>query len=461
MEKPGSVYFVPALILCCLLPVLFIQINNFHDWGDDFAQYLLQAKWFSKQVSPMPVSLLNDYGPSLKGTLFSILLVPVTYSSLYELFYAKIIISLSLIALGCTLFYFLKKSVRTAPALVLTCYFVYNIHALQLKDQVLPDFLFITFILIANLSFDSGSKQKLWLTLLFMLLAVGCRSAGIVAIIAFVVVLLKSGNYFKINSDLNWRPILLLLAISLVYYSVETLISPEKNSFAWYLNLIQVNASFNNITNNIYQYCYGFSNFFEQDLPMWMNKFFVLLIFPSMVVQFLYNLLSKSGFREWVVVFYILLLLVYPYHHETSRFLVPLLVYGISYLAEFYNAVFNRISKKHAPFMLVGLSCLFLVSNFKATYNFTKTKLYYSPYNEQSVSLFRFIESTIPLNQKIAFYKPWALAYFTHHSTVPLNANMFADWIIISKNLPATEYCVLPPSATPLFENEEYVVFKK
>src|SRR5690349_10934268 len=32
------------LLLVCLLPLLFINVKNSHDWGDDFAQYIIQAK---------------------------------------------------------------------------------------------------------------------------------------------------------------------------------------------------------------------------------------------------------------------------------------------------------------------------------------------------------------------------------------------------------------------------------
>ena len=31
-------------VIACLLPLLFLNIKDSHDWGDDFAQYLIEAK---------------------------------------------------------------------------------------------------------------------------------------------------------------------------------------------------------------------------------------------------------------------------------------------------------------------------------------------------------------------------------------------------------------------------------
>ncbi len=35
-------------VIACLLPLLFFNIKNSHDWGDDFAQYLIEAKNISQ-----------------------------------------------------------------------------------------------------------------------------------------------------------------------------------------------------------------------------------------------------------------------------------------------------------------------------------------------------------------------------------------------------------------------------
>ena len=35
-------------VIACLLPLLFLNIKDTHDWGDDFAQYLIEAKNISQ-----------------------------------------------------------------------------------------------------------------------------------------------------------------------------------------------------------------------------------------------------------------------------------------------------------------------------------------------------------------------------------------------------------------------------
>ncbi|MBK7970070.1 MAG: hypothetical protein IPK08_14645 [Bacteroidetes bacterium] len=67
-----------VLVLILLLPLIAINFNGFHDAGDDFAQYLLQAKWLTGNQQAWNPDHTGNYSPGIKGWLFSVLLIPAT-----------------------------------------------------------------------------------------------------------------------------------------------------------------------------------------------------------------------------------------------------------------------------------------------------------------------------------------------------------------------------------------------
>ncbi|MBL0342083.1 MAG: hypothetical protein IPP71_14855 [Bacteroidetes bacterium] len=391
------------LSIFILLPLLFIHLNNKHDWGDDFAQYLLQANWLTNETPELLVSETDSYGPSIKGIVFSIVLIPAVLSEKNELFFAKATVILSLIFLGIMLFKGLNTNCSKMASIFLTCFFAYNFHVLHLKDQVLPDFLFTALILLIALCFSKQTRKFTFLAFVLILLSIGIRSAGIAVLVAGIIFIFQIHFAKGFNFLVKWY--LWVLPISIVIVLLGNWLFLDAIGIRWYLELITKSATLQTSMANLFNYKNGFIFFFEQEVPMWLNSAIRILIFPAMVLGFLHTLLKKPGFLEWFVLSYILLLFIYPYHNEPIRFLIPLIVIGLIYLAHFYSFLLNLVAPKYATYTLTAFAFILVLTNFKSTTTYIKSELNYSTSSTSSKELFQFVKNKIPQNDKVAFYK--------------------------------------------------------
>jgi len=456
-----SLGFVPILI-AVLLPILLLPLHNGHDWGDDFAQYLLQAKNITGEPSEKLVTNFEEYSPANKGWLFSILLVPVTLSDSHELLLGKIVITFFLLFLGTMLFVLLKSKTNVLAAALITGFFIYNYHILSLKDQILPDLLFAALLLVIEYVNGTKSKSNAFLiTAILILLMTGIRSAGMVAFPALVIVVLLEYFFYGGMDKKVMRSAAISVLVSFAGMALFLAATGSKaESSGWYLKLIYLKSNPHSILENLNIYREAFRMFFEQEVPSFVNTISLLLITPAMVFGLLFRMIRKIGFTELFVIFYCGLLLIYPYHHEPIRFLVPVFAIGIIYMTEFYTILFTKWKPQYRALGMVGLSLFLLVTNLKNTVqSFTKPPSYLTN-NVPTKELFNYVETKVPSNQIVSFYKPWAFSYFTGHPSVPSKSYEKASFSILTKSdylyhfgLPANKY-------TLVFVNEEYKVYK-
>ena len=70
-----------TVLLLFLIPLFFINIKSSHDWGDDFAQYIHQAKNISEGISQNNTGYVFNsdvfLGPNAYPTGFPLLLAPI------------------------------------------------------------------------------------------------------------------------------------------------------------------------------------------------------------------------------------------------------------------------------------------------------------------------------------------------------------------------------------------------
>ena len=131
------------------LPIIFININSKHDWGDDFAQYLDQAKHFVNIEKPVESKILDseNYSPHERDVGFSLLITPCYYFFGNQISPFIYLISSSLFLLGLTLTSLYKKIYNTKNDKLLPYLMVivllFNYHVLLLKMEILPIFPFM------------------------------------------------------------------------------------------------------------------------------------------------------------------------------------------------------------------------------------------------------------------------------------------------------------------------------
>ncbi len=457
------VFQCAAMLFLVLLPMLFMPLQNGHDWGDDFAQYLLQAKKITGESSSNLVSHFEEYSPANKGWLFSLLLVPVTFSDTHELLLGKIVITLFLLFLGSLLFVNLQSKTNSFAAVLLTGFFIYNYHILSLKDQILPDLLFAALLLIIEyVSRNKSKSNKFLIIALLILMMSGIRSAGMVAVPALILAIFMEHIFYGGMDKKDMRNGAISVLVSLAGMAAIIVATGSKTeSLGWYLKLIYLKANPHVIVENFTVYREAFMMFFEQEVPAFINTISLLLIAPAMVFGFAFRVFRKIGITEFFITFYCLLILIYPYHHEPIRFFIPVLTMGIIYMTEFYMMLFSKLKQLPTKIAMVGLSLFLLSTNLKNTVHGYTHPPSYSTANESTKKLFNFIKSTVPTNQIVSFYKPWAFSYFTNHPSVPSKSYEKAAFVVLTKSDHLYLFGMPSDRYTKVFENEEYKVFKK
>ncbi len=448
------------LLILFLLPLFWINLNNKHDWGDDFAQYLLQAKCMTGESNSGLVSQLNNYGPDSKGLLFSVLLIPATWSDTKEIFYSKILVTVTLVLVALLLQGCIRNKAGKIASIFFTLFFIYNFHILELKDQILPDFAFLSILLCIVLltdTIETSDMSNYFLATVVAIVSVGFRSVGLIAVLALGCTLLVHSKKLKINSSQLLKVVLILFSAFVIFLSW---FQYDKGTVSWYLNLISSHSTIKSIADNLYHYKEGFKLFYELELPFWLNMLLLWSIFPAILVGLFRRLFKLWRFLDFFTVFYLLLILFYPYNNEPTRFLLPLLACGLIYAVEGFYFVCNLFTSKYQNPITVLIALFFVICTVKSTAVALKDEIVYSPYSNSTKELFKYIDREIPVSEKISFSKPWALAYFTNHSTVPQSEFKMARWLIQYKNASDGEFSVDTLSFQLTFNNADFSVYK-
>ena len=138
-----------SVILILLIPLLVTNIKSSHDWGDDFAQYIHQAKNITEGVSQNETGYVFNadtfLGPKAYPVGFPLLLAPVI--AYYGIDYEAINVYLSVfLVLSCLIGFLLLRKYFTAPtAIITTLVIAYNPVTLNFKTEILSDIPFYFF----------------------------------------------------------------------------------------------------------------------------------------------------------------------------------------------------------------------------------------------------------------------------------------------------------------------------
>src|SRR5687767_8522476 len=177
-----------TVVIVSLLPLLFFNIKNTHDWGDDFAQYLIEAKNI-QQGDPLGQSGYVEnpnyiLGPNCYPPGFPLFIAATSF----DIVKLNVLMSFFLLCIGYFSFLLFNKWFHFPPALVLSLVIVYNPLCLSFKNEVLSDLPFVAMLLLFFVLYLSDNK-KTWMLILCGLVlafAVNTRYVGWVLLLALV-----------------------------------------------------------------------------------------------------------------------------------------------------------------------------------------------------------------------------------------------------------------------------------
>ncbi len=417
-----NVWNLRILTAILLFPLLFINVKDSHDWGDDFAQYLIQARNIVEGRPQTENGLLqNEKDPAYAIEAYPvglpILISPVYFFYGLDIFPYCILFSIILFLSGLLSFEFFRKRTNGFIALLITLLFCYNPGILDIKKQILSEIPFICLTFITLLWVENFSQKKYsWLiTGIIFTLLISVRLAGIAVFAGYII--FEIVKYIKVSPDLrkkNYKKLLFTIMVTSGFFLLlNALLFPIKAGglFDFYAGAFRSHEL--QLENNLTFY-YRVSEYIFPFYGSWIPSPWIIIALTGWSIK----AFTSATFLEFVFPLYILLVLLYPYANAGLRFLLPVLPFLIYYTGYLVYRVFYAAGKK-AHWASAALFIILLTAYISPARGIIKSQSFIEdgPQQEAAVQLFNYLKTT-PADAAIVFCKARAMSLYSGRSAL-------------------------------------------
>ncbi len=458
------------------------SLTRGHEWGDDFAWYILQAKSilssttteFMQQSEFTNTQSTTHVGPLAYPWGYPLILTPVyAVKGISPLalklpalfFYAGFLICL---------YYLMKIRLTPTESLLIVSLFAFNPMLLQFEDQILSDFPFLFFSTLALLLMIKDGKRGLDYILIgtSIFLTAFMRATGIFLLGGFLVV--ESFRFLKNIKDRDVLKQIVLNSFIVVFvfavlWAVNLFLFP--NGGESYLSQY-AGLTFETIINSSVAYFNVFSRFFGE-ASGWRYLYYILFIF------FLLGAWTRRKDEAIFIAFTVLWMIVhitYPYW-QGPRYVFPILPIFVYFTFQGMKTAINKLPEKiqlvversYYGFWVL-ITCIFLfTSSANAINNLRDGRAINGPFDPYSIQVYDYIKEKTPSDSVIVFFKPRVMVLMTGHNTImsmECDRMLLGDYIAISKKVDENQQipyeqideCNLP--LDKVLENRRFIVYK-
>jgi 4-amino-4-deoxy-L-arabinose transferase-like glycosyltransferase len=459
------------------------RLTRGHEWGDDFASYIMQAK-----------SIVNgdmqEFVERNSITIYqsSSQIGPVAYPWGYPLLLAPIYALRGISPLGLKLpglfffigflicFYLLMRTRLTrTESLLLVSLFAFNPLLIDFLDQILSDIPFLFFSTLALLLMANENKRstlgyaKLGIVIAF---AFFIRTVGILFLVSFLFV-----EIYKAWNNRTNRPLIMgifrnvfIVSITFgVFWAIYALIFPGgSESYFDQLKGFELGIALR-FTRD---YFLLFGSFFGDSI-IWKYLYDVLFIF------FLIGLwLRRKEDLSFVIFFFLwmLMLATWPIW-QGPRFIFPLLPIFIYFTFQGMKATVMALPDAyHQPgqrvlfgFWILLTGVLLFNSSVGAAANLRNNRSINGPFDPYSVQIYNYIKEKTSPDSVVIFFKPRAMRLMTNHDTImsmECSRMSLGDYIVLSRKVGENQQiapgeiasCNLP--LDEVLRNRRFIIFE-
>ena len=459
----GNKYFFILPIL--LLPLFFIQLDNSFDWGDDFAQYLIQARYIAGQIQEIPVSCLDGYGPIIKGPLFSFLISPLLLFDELSTIMIKTIITAGLL-ISCLLLYSnIKKISSNIPATLAALYLGYHFIIISTKIQILPDLLFTSVLLWGIISLQNVRysnryylKELIIATTLILLKPIGF--IFIIVVIIKYLMLPTFQSLFKI--------LILLIVVTGSSVLITNFFENNENNadILWYHSVVWDQFSFNDLLPRALIYWDAFFLFFDNDIPRNLNILNKVILGILLLLGFTGSLVRRE-FLSVLVLLFVLSIVLFPYDRDPVRILTLIFPMIILLITKGVLILSRYITIKPGILMVPLFGFLLLANIPNMAHSIKSMNNVSGPELLTSKEMLIELKSKVGSNEIVRCSKPWTISYLTGLKTIPLleltSAEMERNqcqynWSLVFKEYRSSICC---DEDNLVFENKAFAIYQK
>ena len=475
----------PLLIIILLLSLVIgsSHLTRGHEWGDDFASYMMQAK-----------SILNgdmqDFIEHNSLTIYqsSSQIGPVAYPWGYPLILTPVYAVKGISPLALKLpglfffagflicFYLLMRTRLTQiESLLLVSLFAFNPMLIDFIDQILSDIPFLFFSTLSLLLMINEKKRSAldyaWLGGVISF-AFFIRTTGIVLLVGFVVFeLLAVWNNRTDKQFIRYtlQPIVIVCITFGMLWIVYSSIFPEGSES--YLDQLK-GFKLETALGFIHEYFQLFGAFFGNSI-LWKYLYYFLFIF------FLVGLWRRRKDDFIFIIFlslWMLLLLLWPIW-QGPRFIFPVFPIFIYFTFQGMKSAIRTLPEKYHRlgeralygFWLLITGIFLFISGVNASVNLQNNRSINGPFDPFSMQVYDYIKEKTPSDSIVVFFKPRAMRLMTDHDTImstECDRMSQADIIVLSRKVGENQQiapeeidsCNLP--LDEVFRNRRFIIFE-
>jgi hypothetical protein len=482
-------FLIPLAIILLSTLLAYSLLNLDHEWGDDWASYVMQAvaitkgdtqEFIQRNTFTMREST-HFIGPDAYPWGFPALLAPFTLAcgplnvfclkSINLIFYALFLLAFYLL---------LARRLPPFESALLLAVFAFSPLLLQFDNQLTSDIAFLFFstlglLLIEHVERVTNSLYKILLGLA-LFFAFFVRTNGILLVPTLF--LAQAFTYLQASPRIfpNWKRLLTNDLIPYYFFGLLTalnlmLFPAGEGSHIEHLSKISLAS----IADNLSAY-FALPAYLFNDLPQAniIYGFLLPFFFGGIVLNF------KRDFHliAYLVLSYALFI-VWP-DQQGIRFLFPLLPLLIYFAYRGMEATSFALTERHPRLgqWLTRAFWLFIAASFAWTsLGLARDNLaqgrgpYGNVFDPLSIEMFDFVKSDTPADSIIAFYKPRALRLFTDRDSLLVDkceALPMADYIVLRKSRgdvdqvspDKVESCNTSVLVEQVFENKKFAVYQ-
>lgn len=404
------------LLALLLIPLFFINVKDSHDWGDDFAQYLIQAKNIVEKKPQTENGLLFDsntsaYAIEAYPVGLPLLIAPIYYFAKLDIQPYCIFFSFALFITGIICFEYFRKKTSFILSVFLTLIFCYNFQILELKKQILSEIPFTCILLLLFVWTEFAHYKKKYsfiVTAILLSFLISLRLAGFAAIIGFVFYSLNQIQK-NINRQNNLIRLFLSIAFTFLFFIfLNKFLFPivPGHLANFYLNSFQTHDLL--FLKNAVLY-YSVSQYIFPFFGMWIPAVWILFALCGWLIKSI----QSASLAEFVFPIYLMVILFYPYGDGGARFLLPILPLLIFYLGYLIKSIFTSLGRNNNLF-LTAIYLLLILACASPVWNIInhQGEIEDGPQKGTSEEMFTYIK-TLPSNSVFVFCRARAFSLYT------------------------------------------------
>lgn len=431
-----------------------------HEWGDDFASYIMQAQSIVNNTTDQFVEhnsftifeSSNQIGPIAYPWGYPLILAPVYAIKGIHPLALKLPGLLFYVGFLVCLFMLFKTRVSKTESLLAVSLFAFNPLLLKFLDQILSDipFLFFsTLVLLLIAKLEKRKAAELVLIGIAIFLSYFIRTTGLVLLISFIAV--EFLDIFRNRHDReswhkNVKNILIVTTVFGVLFMINILLFPEGeiSHLARYQEFQLATAV--QFTGS---YFFLFRAFFGEGI-IWQIVYYILILF------FLAGIWVRRKQDVFFLIFFIswmLLIVTWP-SWQGERFIFPLLpifVYftfqGINFLLTKVPDQYTRVARQASYGLWTLIAVMFLFqSGMNAYTNLKDARAINGPFDPYSKEVYKYIREQTPADSIIVFFKPRAMHLMTNHDSImstECDRVLKGDYLVLNKKVGANQQ--IPP----------------